>query len=85
MILCMVVLGGMGHIAGVVLGAMLLAILPEALRAAGDWEQMVFGRIWVDPSNLRLLLFGMALVLMMLRRPGGLWPSNARRNELQGQ
>lgn len=81
MILCMVVLGGMGNIAGVVLGAVLLSVLPEALRAAGDLQQDMLGRVWVDPSSLRLLLFGLALVLMMLLRPEGLLPARARQRE----
>lgn len=82
MILCMVVLGGMGHVRGVILGAVLLSILPEALRYVGPLEQSLFGRVFVDPSNLRMLLFGLALILVMLLRPAGLWPSPARRREL---
>jgi len=81
MILCMVVLGGMGHIPGVVLGAVLLVILPEALRYTGDLQNAVFGRVFVDPSDLRLLLFGLALVGVMLLRPSGLWPSPIRKRE----
>ena len=82
MILCMVVLGGMGHVPGVVLGAILLTALPEALRYVGPLQQQWLGRVLVDPSDLRMLLFGLALVLMMLFRPAGLWPSRIRRREL---
>jgi branched-chain amino acid transport system permease protein len=82
MVLCMVVLGGMGNVAGVVLGALLLTALPEALRHAGPLQQSVFGAVYIDPSDLRMLLFGLALVLMMLFRPAGLWPSSIRRREL---
>ena len=82
MVLCMVVLGGMGNVAGVVLGAVLLTALPEALRHAGPLQQAWFGTVYVDPSDLRMLLFGLALVLMMLFRPAGLWPSSIRRREL---
>ncbi len=82
MVLCMVVLGGMGTVAGVVLGAVLLTALPEALRHAGPLQQAWFGTVYVDPSDLRMLLFGLALVLMMLFRPAGLWPSSIRRREL---
>jgi branched-chain amino acid transport system permease protein len=82
MILCMVVLGGMGHIPGVVLGAVLLVVLPEALRYLGPLQQALFGRILADPADLRLLLFGLALILVMLLRPSGLWPSTTRRREL---
>jgi len=84
MVLCMVVLGGMGNVGGVVLGALLLTALPEALRYAGPLQQDWLGAVYVDPSNLRMLLFGLALVLMMLFRPAGLWPSTTRRRELSG-
>jgi branched-chain amino acid transport system permease protein len=82
MILCMVVLGGMGHVPGVVLGAILLTALPEALRYVGPLQSDWFGRVFIDPSDLRMLLFGLALVLMMLFRPAGLWPSKVRKREL---
>jgi branched-chain amino acid transport system permease protein len=83
MILCMVVLGGMGHIPGVILGALLLTILPELLRYIGPLQQELIGRVVVDPSDLRMLLFGVALVLVMLFRPQGLWPSPVRARELR--
>jgi len=82
MILCMVVLGGMGNVPGVVLGAILLTALPEALRYVGPLQNHWFGRVFIDPSDLRMLLFGLALVLMMLFRPAGLWPSKIRKREL---
>ncbi len=83
MILCMVVLGGMGHIPGVILGAILLTVLPELLRYIGPLQQELFGRVAVDPSDLRMLLFGIALVVVMLFRPQGLWPSPVRARELR--
>ena len=84
MILCMVVLGGMGNIAGVVLGGVLLALLPEAFRhGAGPVQQALFGKTLVDPESLRMLLFGLALIAVMLLRPAGLWPSSVRRRELE--
>jgi branched-chain amino acid transport system permease protein len=82
MVLCMVVLGGMGNVAGVVLGALLLTALPEALRYAAPLQQQLFGTVYIDPSDLRMLLFGLALVLMMLFRPAGILPSATRRREL---
>ncbi|MEW6314168.1 MAG: ABC transporter ATP-binding protein [Pseudomonadota bacterium] len=85
MILCMVVLGGMGHIPGVLLGVFLLAVLPEALRYIGPLEQTLFGRVLVDPADLRMLLFGLALVGVMLFRPAGLWPSPTRARELTAE
>jgi len=83
MILCMVVLGGMGNISGVALGGVLLVLLPEALRnGAGPVQQALFGKTLVDPESLRMLLFGLALIVVMLVRPAGLWPSVQRRREL---
>jgi branched-chain amino acid transport system permease protein len=82
MVLCKVVLGGMGNVAGVVLGALLLTALPEALRYAAPLQQQLFGAVYIDPSDLRMLLFGLALVLMMLFRPAGILPSATRRREL---
>jgi branched-chain amino acid transport system permease protein len=82
MVLCMVVLGGMGHVAGVVVGALLLAVLPEVLRStASPVQQQLFGKVLVDPESLRMLLFGLALILVMLLRPTGLWPSPIRKRE----
>ena len=75
-VLAMVVLGGMGHIPGVVLGGIILAALPEVLRHTVEPVQMaLFGKIWIDAEVLRQLLFGLAMVVIMLSRPAGLWPS----------
>jgi branched-chain amino acid transport system permease protein len=82
MILSMIVLGGMGNIYGVILGALLVTVIPEALRYTGDLQRAVFGEVFIDPADLRMLLFGIALVLMMLLRPAGLLPSKQRRQEL---
>ena len=82
-ILCMVVLGGMGHIPGVILGAIILAGLPEFLRAVVEpLQHMLFGAVVLDPEGIRMLMFGLAMVLVMLFRPAGLWPSSVRRREL---
>jgi branched-chain amino acid transport system permease protein len=82
MVLCMVVLGGMGHVSGVVIGALLLAVLPEVLRStASPVQEQLFGKVIVDPESLRMLLFGLALILVMLIRPTGLWPSPIRKRE----
>ncbi len=56
-ILCIVVLGGMGSIVGVICGALILILLPEYLRAFSEY---------------RMLIFGAVLVSMMVFRPGGL-------------
>ena len=82
-VLCMVVIGGMGNIKGVLLGGVLLVALPEALRhGSGPTQQLLFGKTLIDPESLRMLLFGLALITVMLWRPAGLWPSNQRRREL---
>jgi len=83
MVLSMVVLGGMGNIWGVVLGAALLSFVPELLRYTVEpMQRALFGRMLIEPEVIRMLLFGLALVLMMLFRPAGLLPSAVRRREL---
>ena len=75
-VLAMVVLGGIGHIPGVILGGALLAALPEVLRHVVEPLQIfLFGKIWIEAEVLRQLLYGLAMVLIMLNRPAGLWPS----------
>ncbi len=59
LILMAVILGGMGKIPGVILGAFIVILAPELLRDAGD---------------LRLLIFAVGLLLIMLFRPSGIWP-----------
>ncbi|HEX3142166.1 MAG TPA: ABC transporter ATP-binding protein [Rhizobacter sp.] len=74
MIVAMVVLGGIGHIPGVIVGALLLAALPEVLRyVAGPLQNMTDGRL--DASILRQLLIALAMISIMLARPRGLWPT----------
>ncbi len=74
MIVAMIVLGGLGHLPGVILGAVLLAALPEVLRyVAGDIQNMTDGRL--DAAILRQLLIALAMITVMLMRPRGLWPS----------
>ena len=75
-VLAMVVLGGIGHVPGVILGGVLVAALPEVLRHTVEPFQMaVFGKVLIEAEVLRQLLYGLALVLIMLFRPAGLWPS----------
>ncbi|MET0135460.1 MAG: hypothetical protein ABW215_17920 [Kibdelosporangium sp.] len=69
-LLAAVILGGMGSIPGAVLGASLLFVLPERLREFNDY---------------RLLIFGLALILIMRFRPHGLIPDRHRRAELVGE
>ncbi len=74
MIVAMVVLGGIGYLPGVILGALLLASLPEVLRhVAGPLQAMTDGRL--DSAILRQLLIALAMIVIMLMRPRGLWPA----------
>ena len=74
MIVAMVVLGGIGHLPGVILGAVLLSALPEVLRyVASPLQAMTDGRL--DSAILRQLLIALAMITVMLLRPRGLWPA----------
>jgi branched-chain amino acid transport system permease protein len=86
MVLSMVVLGGMGNIWGVILGAVLLSFVPEILRYSVEPAQKwLFGRSLIDPEVIRMLLFGLAMVVMMLFRPAGLAPSAVRKREFAAE
>ncbi|MBV9095815.1 MAG: ATP-binding cassette domain-containing protein [Streptosporangiaceae bacterium] len=63
-ILMVVIVGGMGSIPGMILGALIVVGLPEALRPI---------------SNYRLLIFALGLIVLMLVRPQGLWPARRSR------
>ncbi len=81
-ILTMVVLGGMGHIPGVVLGAIVLYFLPEFLRFTVEpMQKAVFGKLLIDTAILRQLILGLCMVLIMLFRPKGLWPTPERNDK----
>jgi branched-chain amino acid transport system permease protein len=89
MVLAMVILGGIGNIYGVIFGGLLIAtfdrILAEALRDPVQALGRSLDIGWLarhDLTNDRLLVFGLALVLMMLLRPGGLFPNARRKAEL---
>jgi branched-chain amino acid transport system permease protein len=73
-IVAMVVFGGIGHIPGVILGALLLTALPEVLRyVAGPLQAMTDGRL--DAGILRPLMISLAMIITMVFRPHGLWPA----------
>jgi branched-chain amino acid transport system permease protein len=86
MILAMVVLGGMGHIPGVILGAVLLAAMPEVIRYIADEriQENIFGMVLIAPEVLRNLIFSLAMILIMLYMPRGLWPSPDRKLDQGG-
>ncbi len=75
-VLAMVVLGGIGHIPGVIVGSVILAALPEVLRHSVEPAQnALFGHVIIEAEVLRQLLYGLAMVVIMLTRPSGLWPA----------
>jgi branched-chain amino acid transport system permease protein len=74
MIVAMVVFGGIGHIPGVIVGAILLTALPEMLRyVVGPLQTLTDGRL--DAGIVRQLLISLAMIIAMLLRPRGLWPT----------
>jgi branched-chain amino acid transport system permease protein len=84
MIVAMVVLGGIGHLPGVILGAVLLSALPEVLRWVSgvvDLQAVTGGRL--DAAILRQLLIALAMIIVMLSRPRGLWPTPEHGKSLQ--
>lgn len=93
-VVCMVVLGGMGSIPGAVIGAIVLDSLPDVIRATfSDWLPRVFGptfmaswpawlqSFFTDFEKYRLLLFGIVVVLVVIFRPEGLLPDTLWRSE----
>jgi branched-chain amino acid transport system permease protein len=83
MIVAMVVLGGIGHLPGVILGAVLLSAMPEVLRWVSgvfDLQRITEGRL--DASILRQLLIALAMIIIMLLRPRGLWPTREHGKSL---
>ncbi|VAW32651.1 Branched-chain amino acid transport system permease protein LivM (TC 3.A.1.4.1), partial [hydrothermal vent metagenome] len=67
-VLSLIIVGGLGSIPGIIVGAFALVGIPQLLS---------------EFAEFRLLLYGIALIVMMLVRPEGLWPSEVRRRELQ--
>ncbi|MCA9924036.1 MAG: hypothetical protein KC421_16780, partial [Anaerolineales bacterium] len=66
-VLSLIIVGGIGSLPGVVVGALVLVGLPELLREFAEY---------------RLLLYGVLLIVMMIKRPEGLWPSSVTQREL---
>lgn len=74
-IVSMVVLGGMGNVYGVIIGAILLYAIPEVLRlTARQLQELLLGTEVIPTEALRMLLFGFSLVAIMLFKPMGLFP-----------
>ncbi len=80
-VLALVIIGGMGNVRGVILGAMLLIGLPEVLR---DFSiDVAFIHLENLGADYRLVIFGAALVAVMVLRPEGLLPSRRRAAEFE--
>jgi branched-chain amino acid transport system permease protein len=80
-ILCMVILGGMGNIWGVIVGACFLAYLDQAgLANTGAWLNSNLG-LQIDVPLYEFGIFGVILLVVMLFRPEGLIPSSRRAAE----
>ena len=83
-LLCMVVLGGMGSIWGVLLGGMVLGYLNvEGLATIGSKVQGSTGWDWFEPTKFQFGIYGVIIVVMMLLRPEGLIPERRHKRELQ--
>jgi len=67
-VLALIIVGGMGSLPGVAVGALVLIGLPEMLREFGEF---------------RFLFYGLAIIAVMRLKPDGLWPSAAREREMQ--
>ena len=79
LVLCAVVIGGLGSIAGAVLGAVLVIMLPEIVREASGGAEL-FGAFNIETG--RIAVFGLLLIIVMIFRPGGLLAARRRRTEL---
>jgi branched-chain amino acid transport system permease protein len=89
-VLSIIVLGGIGNITGVILGSFILTfVIFWVLPNMNEWSATLSQTVHipaianVDLSNYTYIIYGAALILMMLLRPGGLLPSRARRIELE--
>jgi branched-chain amino acid transport system permease protein len=82
-ILCMVIIGGMGNIWGVILGAILLSMINRYLLSELNGVPEKFG-LDFDVTAINFGIFGFLLVVVMVLRPEGLIPSGRRRLELHG-
>ena len=79
LVLCAVVIGGLGSISGAVLGAALVTALPEVVRDASNGAEI----LGFDIETGRIAVFGLLLIVVMIYRPGGLLAARRRRTELQ--
>ncbi len=89
MILCMVILGGMGNIKGVVIGGMLIQLFDRVVLTQTTLIARSVGQTFniaqlatIDLGLWRWFFFGLAIVIVMVIKPEGLFPSAARRAEL---
>jgi branched-chain amino acid transport system permease protein len=89
MVLCCLIIGGLGSLRGVLLGAFVLLafdnVLSPLLTSLMQRGSQGSSSVFLTFSNWRWLIFGLALVLMMRFRPEGLWPSSRMKAELHHQ
>jgi len=83
LVLSMLVLGGMGNIAGVIVGSFVLSFINSFLLPQSTNLAHSIGLVNIDFTNYRFMLYGVILVAMMLFRPEGLIPSRQRKAELR--
>jgi len=83
-LISMLVLGGMGNVPGVILGAIVISSLDRYILPQGTNFFHSIGMTGVDLTGSRFLIYGLILVMMMLFRPEGLLPSRQRKAELRG-
>ncbi|HEY9739386.1 MAG TPA: branched-chain amino acid ABC transporter permease [Coleofasciculaceae cyanobacterium] len=101
-ILCMVILGGLGNMTGVILGGIIIMAadrlyLPQLAKVLKGFlstsvlpnipnpQLQDFIATSLDPTQMRLFLFGLTLVIMMIVRPEGLVPDATHQAELHGE
>lgn len=68
LLFCIVLIGGMGSIPGVLIGAAAISLFPEIFRPFAQY---------------RMLIFGVVMVMMMMFRPGGIWPRKRGSSEMK--
>jgi len=88
--LCIVIIGGMGNLSGVLVGALVMIgvndiVLQKLFAWMGALGLTSTGSVFGSPNNWKFLLFGLALILMMRYKPYGLAPSRAPRKRVDAK
>jgi branched-chain amino acid transport system permease protein len=85
--LCIVIVGGMGNISGVLVGAFVMIgvndiVLQKIFAQIASQQSAGAGSVFASANNWKFLLFGLALILMMRFKPDGLVPARAKRQRM---